>query len=167
MLAVALMLIGLIAAVLPVLPGPVLIWLGALTWAWTGGFKQVGWIVLIVMAVIGVVAMISDLIATSASGKKAGLSWHTTASAIAGGLLGGILLSFLPIIGTIAGAIFGALGGVMFYQYHRTHDWAQARQAAKVYAVGFLMGRLFELGLDVVMVVIFIVAAVVKAEKSH
>ncbi|MHB9105460.1 MAG: DUF456 family protein [Armatimonadota bacterium] len=156
------MLVGLIAAVLPVLPGPVLIWLGALTWAWAGEFQQVGWTVLIVMAVIGVIAMISDLIATSASGKKAGLTWHFTASAIAGGLLGGIFLSVLPIIGTIGGAILGALGGVMLYQYHRTKDWAQARQAAKTYATGFLLGRLFELGLDLVMVVIFIVAAVVK-----
>ena len=47
-LAVVLMLIGLIAAVLPVLPGPVLIWLGALIWAWTGKFQQVGWTVLMV-----------------------------------------------------------------------------------------------------------------------
>lgn len=103
---------------------------------------------------IGAVAMISDLLATSASGKKAGLSWHTTAAAIADGLLGGIFLNVLPIIGTI--------GGVMLYQYHCTKDWAQARQAAKVYATGFLLGRAFELGLDLVMVGIFIVAAVVK-----
>ena len=160
-LAVALMLVGLIAAVLPVLPGPVLIWLGALIWAWAGKFQSVSWTVLIVLAVIGAIAMVSDLVATSASGKKAGLTWHFTASAIAGGLLGGLFLSVLPIIGTIAGAILGALGGVMLYQYHCTKDWAQARQAAKTYAVGFLLGRVFELALDVVMVVIFIVAVVI------
>lgn len=147
---------------LPVLPGPVLIWLGALTWAWTGQFQQVSWTVLIILAIIGAVAMVSDLIATSSSGKKAGLTWHATAGSIAGGLLGGILLSFLPILGTIAGAILGALAGVMLVQYTRTKDWTQARSAAKVYATGFLLGRLFELGLDLVMVIIFIVAAVVK-----
>jgi len=161
-LAIILMLIGLIAAVLPVLPGPVLIWLGALTWAWTGGFHRVSWATLIVLAVVGAVAMVSDLIATSSSGKKAGLTWHATAGSITGGLLGGICLSVIPIIGTIGGAILGALLGVMLVQYHRTRDWTQARQAAKVYAAGFLLGRLFELGLDLLMVGIFIVAVVVK-----
>jgi hypothetical protein len=161
-LAVVFMLVGLIAAVLPILPGPVLIWLGALTWAWAGKFEQVGWTTLIILAVIGVVAMTSDIVASLASGKKAGLSWHFTAAAIAGGLFGGILLSVLPILGTIGGAILGSLCGVMLMQYHRTHDWAQARQAAKVYAVGFLLGRVTELVLDLIMVGVFIFAAVRK-----
>ena len=39
----ALVVLGLIGAVLPVLPGPILIWLGVLVWAWADGFATVNW----------------------------------------------------------------------------------------------------------------------------
>ena len=41
--AYALMVLGLIGSLLPVVPGPVFIWLGVLTWAWSDGFQAIGW----------------------------------------------------------------------------------------------------------------------------
>jgi uncharacterized protein YqgC (DUF456 family) len=34
--------LGVIGVVLPIIPGPALIWLSALLWAWADGFQAVG-----------------------------------------------------------------------------------------------------------------------------
>ena len=49
--------IGFSGSILPVLPGPPLIWLGALLWAWGNGFEKVGWPTLIVLGVLAVGAL--------------------------------------------------------------------------------------------------------------
>lgn len=155
-LAYVLMGIGLIGAVVPLIPGPPLIWVGAFLWALADGFHRVGWLPLILMAVIALVALASDLLATLITGKKAGMSWRTTGAAILGGLAGGIFFSVLPVLGTLAGAILGALLGVVLAEYQQTRDWPRAWHAARVYALAFLVGRLFELVLCLLMLAVFI-----------
>ena len=144
-----------IGTVVPLLPGPLLIWGGAALWAWADGFTRVGWGTLIILAVLGVLAMLSDLLATVITGRKAGFGWRTIGGAIAGGLAGGILFSVLPVIGTLLGAILGALLGVTLVEYAQSHDWPQAIRAAKVYAVAYLLGRAVELVLCLAMLGIF------------
>jgi uncharacterized protein YqgC (DUF456 family) len=46
-LGVVLLFLGLAGSILPILPGPFLIWLGALIWAWGNDFQKVGWPLLI------------------------------------------------------------------------------------------------------------------------
>ncbi len=144
--------LGLIGTVVPLLPGSLLIWCGALIWAWSDGFQRVGWGVLAIMAAMAIAGMASDLIATTVMGRKAGMRWRTIGGAMAGGIVGGILLSVLPIIGTVIGAIAGALLGVVLVDYAQHHDWPTAWHAAKVYALSFLVGRLVELALGLAMV---------------
>jgi uncharacterized protein YqgC (DUF456 family) len=155
-LAYVLMGLGLIGAVVPLLPGPVLILGGAVLWAWADGFVRVGWVPLVIMAVLAIPATASDLIATTVTGRRAGLSWRTLGSALIGGLIGGILFSVLPGLGTLLGAILGTLAGVLLAEYRHSHDWPQAWAAVKAYAVGFLVGRLFELVLCLLMLGVFL-----------
>lgn len=148
--------LGLIGAVVPLIPGPPLIWIGALLWAWADGFQRVGWVTLLILAVIAIPALLSDLLVTSLTGRKAGLSWRSIGGAIAGGLIGGIALSWIPAVGTLLGAILGAIIGVVLVEYYTVHDWAQAWRAAKVYLFGFLLARVFEVVLCGLMIVVFI-----------
>ena len=37
------LMLGLIGTVAPIIPGPALVWLSALLWAWADGFERVGW----------------------------------------------------------------------------------------------------------------------------
>lgn len=160
-LAYVLMGIGLIGAVVPLIPGPPLIWAGAMVWAWADGFARVGWVTLVVLAVLAIIAMASDLIATTVTGRRAGMGWRTIGAAILGGLVGGSLFSVLPVLGTVLGAIAGALLGVMLVEHAQKHDWGLAWQAAKAYAVGFLIGRIAELALCLLMIGIFVVSVFV------
>jgi len=87
LVAYLLIILGLVGAILPILPGAVLIWLGALVWAWVDGFQAVGWPTLAVLGVLMVLAWTSDLVLTTLGTRKAGASWKAVAGAIAGGLV--------------------------------------------------------------------------------
>ncbi len=104
-----LIVLGLIGAVVPLLPGPLLIWIGAFVWAWGDGFVHVGWPTLIALLLLALFAWASDFLLTMLVGRKAGASWRAIFGAIVGGIVGGILLSgFVPIIGSLVGAILGS-----------------------------------------------------------
>ncbi len=69
-----LLLVGLAGSVIPVLPGPLFIWLGALLWAWGDGFG-VGWPTLVVL---GLLALLSWATTCSKLGDRATpASWKT------------------------------------------------------------------------------------------
>jgi uncharacterized protein YqgC (DUF456 family) len=156
LVAYLLIILGLVGAILPILPGPVLIWLGVLLWAWVDGFQAVGWPTLAVLGVLMVLAWTSDLVLTTLGTRKAGASWKAVAGAIAGGIVGAILLSgVVPVIGTIFGTILGALIGILLIEYYDKRDWGQAYRASKAYVLGSLAGRALELVLSLFMIVVF------------
>jgi uncharacterized protein YqgC (DUF456 family) len=155
--AYLLMILGLVGAILPILPGPPLIWLGALLWAWADGFRAVGWPTLAGLGVLMVLAWTSDLVLTTLGTRKAGASWKAVAGAILGGIAGAILLSgVIPVIGTILGTILGALVGVLLIEYYDKRNWGQAYQASKAYILGSLAGRALEVFLSLLMIAIFV-----------
>jgi uncharacterized protein YqgC (DUF456 family) len=155
--AYLLMILGLIGAVLPIIPGPLFIWLGALLWGWADGFQAVGWPTLIVLGVLMVLAWSSDLILTTVGTRRTGASWKTVVGAIVFGIAGGILLSgLLLVIGTIVGSILGAVLGILVVEYYDKRNWRQALQASKAYVFGSLAARVVELLLSLLMVGIFV-----------
>jgi uncharacterized protein YqgC (DUF456 family) len=157
LVAYLLIILGLIGAILPILPGPLLIWLGVLLWAWVDGFQAVGWLTLVVLGLLVVLAWVSDLILTTLGTRRAGASWKAVAGAIVGGITGAILLGgVLPVIGTILGTILGALIGVLLAEYYDKRDWRQAYQAIKGYIFGSVVARALEMFLSLLMIVIFV-----------
>lgn len=157
LVAYLLIILGLIGSLLPILPGPLLIWLGALLWGYADGFQAVGWPTLVVLGVLMVLAWTSDLILTTFGTRKAGASWKAVVGAIAGGIVGAILLSgVLPVIGTILGTILGALIGILLVEYYDKRDWGQAFQASKGYVFGSLAARALEVFLSLLMIAIFV-----------
>ena len=48
--------LGIVGTLVPVLPGPLLIWLGAFVWAWADGFVHIGWPTLLVLAVLTIIS---------------------------------------------------------------------------------------------------------------
>ena len=113
-----LLFLGLAGSILPVLPGPFLIWLGALLWAWGNGFERVGWPTLLVLGVLALVAWVSDLFLNTVVSRRAGASWKSIGGAIVGGIIGSILLSgWAPVLGTLVGAAAGAVVGMWTIEY--------------------------------------------------
>ncbi len=153
--AVLIMLIGLVGSVLPLLPGPPIIWLGALFYAWRTEFQQVGWMTLGLLGLIAVAAVTSDIWVGALGQRKAGASgWASLGSAV-GGMIG--LFTFaLP--GMLIGSIIGAL----------LPDWKRWREGRHVWNVSlrtlksWLISALVQAGLGLVMITIFILRVIVS-----
>ena len=151
-----LMIIGLIGAVVPLLPGPFLIWLGAVVWAWGEGFDRIGWPTLLILLLLAVLAWVSDFVLNAVFSRRAGASWKSIGAAILGGILGGVLFSgMIPVIGTLFGALVGALGGMFALEYHDKRDTQAALRAMGAYAGGMAVAAVLEITLAIVMIAIF------------
>lgn len=156
-LAYLLIFFGLIGSVLPLLPGPFLIFLGALLWAAVDGFDAVGWPTLVVLLVLTLLAWSSDILLTTALTKRVGASWKAVLGAIAGGLLAGIFLGgWIPVVGTLIATIGGAIAGIVALEYLDKRNLNQAYQASKAYIAGYLLSSVFEATLALFMILIFV-----------
>lgn len=152
----ALILLGLVGVILPLLPGPLLIWLGALVWAWGDGFARVNWVVLTVLGVLAALAWASDILLTTTMSRRAGVSWKAIGGALAGGILGGFLLIEIPIIGTLFGALVGAMLGMLAVEWFDKRNLRQALRATWGYLVSSLLASALEIVIAVAMVGIFV-----------
>jgi uncharacterized protein YqgC (DUF456 family) len=143
-----LMLVGLIGTVLPILPGTILIFAGALLYALVEGFQVVGWPTLVVLGILAAVATTADLWASSIGAKIGGASGWSVVIGLLAGLVGFVVLN-LP------GAIIGAILGVLLTEIVRVGDWRQALKAGGGWVVGWVLSTLVQLGIGLVMVAIF------------
>lgn len=177
-LSYLLIFLGIVGALVPVLPGPLLIWLGALIWAWADGFVRIGWPTLLVLAVLTVIAWGADLGLTFLGSKKSGAGWRSIGVSMLGGLLGAILLSSVPVVGTFIGAAIGSISALWLMEYRRAQvtpgdgsgpitatapsspsnvqeNKAKATRAVKGYVGGFLMAMAVEFIISLMMLSIF------------
>ncbi len=152
-----LIILGLIGAVVPLMPGPIIIWAGALVWAWGDGFVRIGWPTLLLLLVLALLAWASDFLLTMVVGRKSGASWRAIGGAIVGGVVGGLLLSgVIPIIGSLVGAVLGALIGTFLIEYLATRSSEAALRAMKAYIGSMALAALVEVIITITMVSIFV-----------
>ena len=152
----ALVVLGLIGAVLPVLPGPILIWLGVLLWAWADGFVAVNWWTLGALGLLAALARAADLFFTTTLSRRAGVSWRAIAGSLVCGILGGILLSGVPVLGTLFGALIGAVVGMLVIERSIKGEWPAAWRAVRAYVAATALSTGFEVLVALVMVGIFV-----------
>jgi hypothetical protein len=158
--AYALMALGLLGAILPLLPGAPLIWLGALVWTWADKFRHFGWGTLIVLAVLAMLSFGLDMIITTTASRRAGAGWRGIAAAIVGGLVGAVLLGgVVPILGAIVGTIVGASTGLFAMEYYVKRDPGAAGRAACGYIAGYLVASIVQALVCLLLIAIFIVRA--------
>jgi uncharacterized protein YqgC (DUF456 family) len=143
------MVVGLLGTVLPVLPGPVLIFAAALVFAVLDGFQAIGWPSLAVIGVLALVATGVDLLTSSIGAKVGGASGWSIAAGMVGGLVGTLLFA-LP------GTILGALLCVLLAEYIRLKDWRPAARSSTGWLVGWLLSSVIRFGIAVAMIAIFV-----------
>lgn len=148
-LSLVLMLVGLLGTVLPVLPGTILIFVGALLYAFLEGFQVVGWPTLVVLGLLTLLATTAELWAASVGAKVGGASGWSVLAGLAGGLVG---LLFFSLPGAIAGAVLGVLISEMV----RVGDWQKALKAGGGWAVGWVISAVIQVAVGLAMVAIFI-----------
>jgi hypothetical protein len=148
--AVLLITAGVAGIVLPALPGVVLVFIGLVLAAWADGFQSVGWVTISILAGLTVLALLSDVLATTLGVKRVGASrW-----AVAGSMIGAIIGMLFGFTGIIIGPFGGAAAG----EYLVRRDASQAGRAGLGTWAGIILGTAVKLALAFSMIGLFIIA---------
>lgn len=106
-LAVILFMAGLLGTVLPVLPGPLLIYGGMVLYGAMTGFETLGTRFFVLQGVALATAMLVDYAAAAAGARLSGGSRRAALGAVAGTV---VALVFLGPLGLVIGPFVGAVG---------------------------------------------------------
>jgi uncharacterized protein len=142
--ALVLIAAGLVAAVLPILPGIPLIFGGIWLVAGVDGYRHVGLWWLLGIASVGAVGLLLDLLAGALGAKRVGASKQAVWGALVGTLIG--LFLGLPglLLGPFVGAVLGELSAGNSVQ--------RSTQVGVSAWVGLIFGTLFKLVSSLMMV---------------
>jgi len=144
-----LMVVGLIGAVVPVLPGPPISYVGLLLLHFTK-WADFSSNFLIVMAVVAVVVTAIDYFVPMWGTKKFGGSKAGVRGSTIGLIIG---VFFFPPFGIIIGPFLGALIAELMLN---SDDFNKALRSGLGSLVGFLMGTGLKLGASLLMTVYFV-----------
>jgi len=157
-LLVALMIVGVIGAVVPGIPGASLVVVAIAIWGFVQGFTGL-WIPISVAITVLLLSVGVDLLATYWGAKKAGASKWGQIGAIVGLLLGFFgLLPALPVGGPLLGILIGPLAGAIIGEYLYRRDLNLAVKAGVGIVVGSLIGNLIQALLAIAAVIVFLVS---------
>lgn len=151
--AIALIVVGVVGTVVPVLPGAILVFGGIALAAWIDDFTRISPWLLALLGALTAFAWVVDYLAAAAGAKRAGASRQAivgaaigTVAGIASGLWG---LLFMPLVGA-------ALG-----EYLARRDLRRAGKAGVATWLGILLGTAVKVAIVLTMVGVFVLALVV------
>lgn len=147
LIAGALIIIGLLGTVLPVLPGLPLMFAGMLVAAWADDFRHIGVWTLVLLGVLLAVSVAVDVMAGILGAKRVGAS----NKALFGAGLGGLVGLFFGIPGLLAGPFLGAAAGEMVHG----REWREASKVGFGTWLGLALGAALKLALAFSMLAIF------------
>lgn len=149
-IAVCLVLVGIAGAVLPNVPGAVLVFGGLFLAAWAEGFARVGWGAIAILALLTALAYAADLGATVLGAKGVGASrW---------GVVGAAVGTVLGLFAGIPGIIFGPFLGASIGEFAARRDLRRAGTIGFGTWLGIMIGTALELAILFMMIGIFIIA---------
>ena len=150
-IALVLMLVGTVGAIVPVLPGPPIVWLGALYYAWQTNFVEIGYGTLLILGVLAIVGGTSELWLGYLGARSAGASGWATLASLVGGIIGLIVLN-------VVGLVVGSLVGIALVEYRRHGEWRQVARASGGYVAGWLLSMLVQVAICIAMIALFFIA---------
>lgn len=131
LIMLTLMIFGLLSLVLvPILPGLVIIWAGAVIFGLVNGIHTTAaWILLASITLLMIAGSLVDNVLMGASARRTGASWTSITIALVAGMIGSI---FLPVFG----GILLSLVALFAIEYFRQRDWKNAFESTKSMALG-------------------------------
>ena len=140
--------VGLIGTVLPVFPGAIIIFAGALLHRMMlGPEKSIGWGTIFVLVLLTLVAYALDFL----SGTFGARYFGATKWGMFGALLGALIGIFFGIAGLFVGPVIGAVAGE-FIAGKRMIDAGRAGWGSLLGNLGAMIGKLF---IGLIMIAIF------------
>lgn len=139
--------VGLVGAVVPVVPGPILIWLAALLHRWWFGSSGASTWVLGLMTGLVILVTVLEVVAGSVGAQRFGATWRGGL----GALLGGVVGLFLGPVGILAGPFVGAVIGEML----GGRDFRGSGRAGLGTLLGLVAGMVGKVAACVAMMALF------------
>lgn len=143
-----LMAIGVFGCFLPFLPGPPIVWLGALYYAWQTSWAEISILTLVVLFALALAGSTADVWMSALGAKKTGASIWGTLASVFGGVIG-------LFTGGIPGLIIGSLAGIAAVEYYIHRNWNKVFLASKGYLKGFILSFLVQFVVCLIMIGIF------------
>jgi hypothetical protein len=144
--ALGLLVVGVVGALLPLLPGALASLAGVLLYWYSTGYTEPGPVVLVALVLVGLVTLAVDYFGGAMSARVGGASTVTTAVAAAVGVV-------LLFVAGPAGLLVGVAGTVFAVEFARNRDARQSGRAAAYAAVGVLASTVAQLLLTLSMLV--------------
>lgn len=148
------MVVGWLSLLIVIVPGLVIMWVGALGYGIATGFDTTGWIIFAIMTVLMIVGSLIDNFLMGASARQKGASWWSLGAAWLGAIIGTIVL---PPIG---GLIF-ALIALFTVEYFRLKDTKQAFDSSTSLATGCGWSVGVRLAIGFIMLILWVLWAFV------
>ncbi|WP_138499504.1 DUF456 domain-containing protein [Nostoc sp. PA-18-2419] len=157
-LLVAVMIVGIIGAVVPAIPGASLILIAIIIWGIVSSSFAAIKIPLIVTIIVLLLSISVDFLASYIGARQAGASKWGQIGAIVGLLLGFFgLLPTLPFGGPLLGILVGPLLGAIIGEYLYRRELGLAVKAGIGIVVGTLVGNFIQGLLAIATVTVFII----------
>jgi uncharacterized protein YqgC (DUF456 family) len=148
-LSLAGIVVGLAGLVLPVIPGPAVIWLSCLAWAWADGFEALGWPALGFLLVLAVIAQSADLILGAFGARRSGVAAKSLILAVLAAFV-----AFIPF--QFVGAVVAAGVTLVYVESRRLGgDWRAALTTGGTFVVAYFAAMALEIVLAIAMVAFF------------
>ena len=148
-IVLAVMIVGLLGLIFPIIPGLVIIWVAALGYYLAVGFDKLAIFYFVLQTIMMLGGSVIDNILMGATARKYGASWLAIAVALITGLLGSIF--FPPLGGVVA-----ALVGVFLVEFLRLNDWKAAFNSTRGLFLGCGWSVVIRFALGVLMVLLWL-----------
>jgi uncharacterized protein len=150
--AIVLFAVGLIGAVVPILPGTTIILAAAIIHRlMLGAEKSIGWRTIVVLVLLTLASYVFDFLGSYFGAKYFGATKWGAFGAIVGALIG----LFFGIIGLFVGPVIGAVAG----EFIAGKQMIDARRAGWGSLLGNIGGMLAKLIIALAMITSFLIAA--------
>ncbi len=150
------MVVGLLGAVVPILPGLVLIWVAGWAYGALTHFGIAGWIIMILMTILMIVGYVGSLLLPQVGGVARGASLAGIALSLILGIIGFFVI---PVIGLPIGATLG----IYIVEYIREEgDKKKAWDTTKGVLLGFGVGVAVELGSGFLMMGLWLIWVIIN-----
>lgn len=154
-LAIFLMFLTLVVSLIPYVPGPALMWLIGIVFAFVDDFERVTMPAVILMTIFMVIGSTTEFWLRALGMQRRGGSCWGFLGSIIGGTVGTMVIP-IPILGTLIGAVAGAL----IVEFMRIGELRHALHAGQSVIEMYVVGILVEFTMSVCILGIFVASVI-------
>ncbi|MDX1657909.1 MAG: DUF456 domain-containing protein [Nitriliruptorales bacterium] len=147
--AIAVMLIGVVGTVVPLLPGLALVWAAGVGSWWLAGPGTAGWVAVALLTLLLVAGSAAKIVLPTRAGRARQVPRGSLAVGLAGSVVGFFVV---PVVGFVLGGLLGVFGA----EVRRTGDRDAAAENTMAMLRGFGLGVLIESAAGLAMIAVWV-----------